>query len=47
MAGVGLATWNLQSYVDASGLGPLVAANYFQVENGQATVTVSSYSDQY
>ncbi|KAI9636046.1 phosphatidylethanolamine-binding protein [Dioszegia hungarica] len=39
-AGVGLATWNLQSYVDASGLGPLVAANYFQVENGQATVTV-------
>lgn len=40
-AGTPLGTMFLNSYVDDSGLGNLVAANYFQVENGQATVSVS------
>jgi hypothetical protein len=31
----------LDQYVANTGLGALVAANYIQVENGQATVTVS------
>jgi hypothetical protein len=40
-AGVGMGTWILEQYVSGSSLGPLVAGNYFQVENGQATATVS------
>lgn len=40
--GTPLAPFSLSSYVSSSGLGPLVAANYFQVENGVATVTVYS-----
>jgi hypothetical protein len=35
-----LGTFSLSNYVSSSGLGPLVAANYFQVENGVATATV-------
>ena len=31
----------LNQYISGSGIGDVVAANYFQVENGQATVTVS------
>lgn len=31
---------SLSSYVSESGLGDLITANYFQVENGEATVTV-------
>ena len=39
-AGTPLGTMYLHSYVSESGLGDLIAANYFQVENGVATVTV-------
>lgn len=38
-AGAGFGTFFLDQYVQSSGLGPLVAANYFQVQNGVATVT--------
>lgn len=31
---------SLSGYVSESGLGNVVTANYFQVENGQSTVTV-------
>ncbi|OWZ29514.1 nuclear protein [Cryptococcus neoformans] len=41
-AGTPLSTMSLSSYVSESGLGDLITANYFQVENGEATVTVSS-----
>lgn len=41
-AGTPLSTMLLNEYVTESGLGDLVAANYFQVENGQATVSVRS-----
>ncbi|WWC97266.1 hypothetical protein V866_004145 [Kwoniella sp. B9012] len=41
-AGVALGTWFLKSYVSESKLGDLLAANYFQVENGQATSTAES-----
>ena len=41
-----LGTMFLDSYVQESGLGNLVAANYFQVENGQATVSVSRLKSQ-
>ncbi|AAW46410.1 nucleus protein, putative [Cryptococcus deneoformans JEC21] len=43
-AGTPLSTMSLSSYVSESGLGNLITANYFQVENGEATVTVSSTS---
>ena len=39
-AGVGLGTFSFSSYVSSSNLGPLIAATYFTVENGQATVSV-------
>lgn len=39
-AGTPLGTFFVQAYHDESGLGDLVAANYFQVENGVATATV-------
>lgn len=39
-AGTALGTFSLSTYVQDSGLGDLVAANYFQVENGVATMTV-------
>jgi hypothetical protein len=29
-----------QEYVSSTGLGALIAANYIQVENGEATVSV-------
>ncbi|WVR03417.1 hypothetical protein IAU60_000408 [Kwoniella sp. DSM 27419] len=41
-AGTALGTMFLSSYVSESGLGGLVSAQYFQVENGQATATVAS-----
>ncbi|OCF59860.1 hypothetical protein L486_02533 [Kwoniella mangroviensis CBS 10435] len=41
-AGVALGTWFLKSYVSEAKLGDLLAANYFQVENGQATSTAES-----
>ncbi|XAO26361.1 hypothetical protein I312_105198 [Cryptococcus bacillisporus CA1280] len=41
-AGTPLSTMSLSGYVSESGLGNVVTANYFQVENGQSTVTVSS-----
>lgn len=40
-AGTPLSTMLLRPYVEETGLGELVAANYIQVENGQATVSVS------
>ncbi|KAJ9101257.1 hypothetical protein QFC21_003476 [Naganishia friedmannii] len=39
-----LGTFNFQNYLSSTGLGPIVAANYITVENGQATVTVASTS---
>ncbi|WVW81588.1 hypothetical protein I302_103583 [Kwoniella bestiolae CBS 10118] len=41
-AGVPLGTWFLPNYVSEAKLGDLLAANYFQVENGQATSTAES-----
>ncbi|KAK1926338.1 phosphatidylethanolamine-binding protein [Papiliotrema laurentii] len=43
-AGTPLGTMLLNNYVQESGLGNVVAANYFQVENGQATVSVPATS---
>lgn len=43
-AGTPLGTMMLNDYVTSSGLGNLVVANYFQVENGQATVSVPATS---
>ena len=40
-AGTPLGTFQVQEYVNSTGLGSLVAANYFTVEAGQATVSVS------
>jgi len=42
LAGTPLGTMFVQQYVTSTGLGALVAANYIQVENGVATVTVPS-----
>ncbi|KAJ9110624.1 hypothetical protein QFC19_001453 [Naganishia cerealis] len=39
-----LGTFNFQNYLTSTGLGPIVAANYITVENGVATVTISSTS---
>jgi len=39
-AGTPLGTFQVQEYVNSTGLGALVAANYFTVEVGQATVSV-------
>ena len=36
--------YSAQQYLSTSGLGPVVAANYFVVENGASTVAVSSTS---
>jgi len=36
--------YNFEDYISSAGLGDLVAANYFTVENGQATVTPSATS---
>ncbi|WWC85612.1 uncharacterized protein L201_000476 [Kwoniella dendrophila CBS 6074] len=41
-AGVPLGTWFLPSYVSEAKLGDLLSANYFQVENGQATSTAEA-----
>ena len=40
-AGTPLGTFQVQEYVNSTGLGSLVAANYFTVEVGQATASVS------
>ncbi|WWC67018.1 uncharacterized protein I206_100925 [Kwoniella pini CBS 10737] len=40
--GVALGTWFLSSYVTEAKLGDLLTANYFQVENGQATSTAEA-----
>lgn len=46
-AGTPLGTFQVQEYVNSTGLGALVAANYFTVENGQASASVSlSYAVQ-
>ncbi|CAD6576382.1 MAG: hypothetical protein TREMPRED_001670 [Tremellales sp. Tagirdzhanova-0007] len=41
-AGTPLGTFSFSDYVSSSGLGPLIAANYFQVEVGVATATVAA-----
>ncbi|WWC57920.1 uncharacterized protein I303_100455 [Kwoniella dejecticola CBS 10117] len=41
-SGVALGTWFLSGYVSESKLGDLLTANYFQVENGQATSTAEA-----
>ncbi|OCF39896.1 nuclear protein [Kwoniella heveanensis CBS 569] len=41
-AGTALGTMFLSSYVSESGLGDLVSAQYFQVENGQATASAEA-----
>jgi hypothetical protein len=41
---IGVSTFDFNGYVKDSGLGPLVAANYFTVEVGTATVSVSATS---
>lgn len=41
-AGAGVAKMSLSTYIQDSGLGSLVGATYFTVEEGTATVTVSS-----
>lgn len=41
---VGVSVFNLQDYVSTSGLGPVVAATYFTVENGAPSVTPSATS---
>jgi hypothetical protein len=41
-AGTPLGTFQVQEYVNSTGLGSLVAANYFTVEVGQATASVST-----
>jgi hypothetical protein len=41
---VGVSVFNVNDYVKTSGLGPIVAANYFTVEEGQATVSLSATS---
>jgi len=40
----GAGHWQLSSYVSSSGLGPLVAASYFTVENGPASYSVAPVS---
>jgi len=44
-AGTPLSTMLLGPYVEDTGLGELVAANYIQVQNGETTVSVSSFRD--
>jgi len=41
---IGVSTFDFNGYVKDSGLGPLVAANYFTVEVGTATASISATS---
>jgi len=43
-AGVAVGTYDFPAYVSSTGLGPLVAANYFTVEVGTASASISPTS---
>ncbi|TRM56622.1 phosphatidylethanolamine-binding protein [Schizophyllum amplum] len=43
-SGAAVEKYDFKNYVSSSGLGPLLAANYFTVEAGTSTVTVSETS---
>ncbi|KZP24857.1 PEBP-like protein [Athelia psychrophila] len=43
-AGVAVSTYDFPAYVKSTGLGPLVAANYFTVEAGTASASISPTS---
>ncbi|PFH52352.1 hypothetical protein AMATHDRAFT_74152 [Amanita thiersii Skay4041] len=43
--GVGVSVFDLNGYAKNSGLGPLIAATYMQVEEGQATMSIASTSE--